>query len=163
MAFFASGYEKAKKEGDLCGLDVFFGFEYSIHGQEFLTYGLQPALLSENPGMDRMTAGDFSAFVRKNGGYLAQAHPFRDAWWIENPGPVAPHLMDGVEVVNAGMTDAVNGKAFEFARLHGLAMQAGSDCHFAEALAANGVALQKKAESIFDIIEAIKSGRAKLV
>jgi hypothetical protein len=161
MAFFASGYTRAKKEGDLCGLDVFFGIEYNINGQEFLTYGLSPEHLFENPGMDRMTVAEYSAFVRGNGGYLAQAHPFREAWWIKNPGPAAPRLMDGVEVYNVNMSADVNKKASKFARLHGLALQAGSDSHFAETPVVSGVALNRKAGSIFDIIDAIKSGRVR--
>jgi hypothetical protein len=163
MTFFASGYEQAKIEGDLCGIDVFFGFEFNIHGQEFLTYGLSPDFLDAHPDMDKLTVEKFSALVRGNGGYLAQAHPFRSAWWIENQGPVAPHLIDGMETYNAGMTDAVNMKAQQYARLHGLPMQAGSDSHFIDIPFTSGIALTEKAETIYDIIEAIKSGRAQLI
>ncbi|MCL2003330.1 MAG: PHP domain-containing protein [Oscillospiraceae bacterium] len=163
MAFFCSGYELAKKEGDLCGLDVFFGFEFSVSGQEFLTYGLSPDFLLANTDMDKLSVARFSALVRANGGYLAQAHPFREAFWIRNPGPVEPRLMDGVEVYNAGMPDEVNRKALEFARLHGLPMQAGSDCHDTGIPFVSGIALRDKANSIFDIIDAIKANTAELI
>jgi hypothetical protein len=163
MRFFFSGHEAAKKEGDACGLDVFFGFEYNIHGQEFLTYGITPEILLANPGMDRLTPEEYSAFVRDNGGYLAQAHPFRAAWWITNPGAADHRFMDGVEVKNSSMPDDVNAKALNFARRHGLAMQAGGDCHNAGSDVMGGVMLESKAGSIFDIIDAIRSNRVKLI
>jgi hypothetical protein len=163
MVFFISGYEQAKKEGDLCGLDVFFGLEFNVHGQEFLTYGISPEVLFDNPDMDALSVEEYSALIRKNGGYLAQAHPFRSAWWIETQGPVAPGLIDGIEVYNAGIPEKENNKALKYARLHGLPMQAGTDCHYAETPYCSGVALQKKADSIFDVIEAIKSNRAVLI
>jgi hypothetical protein len=163
IAFFISGYERAKAEGELCGLDVFFGFEYNVNGLEFLTYGITPEILLSNPGMDRLSAASFSAFVRENGGYLAQAHPFRSAVWISNPGPAEPGLMDGMEVLNASMDNRTNNKALEFARRHGLAMQAGSDSHHFSDNAMSGISLSKKASNIFDIIYEIKSGTAELI
>jgi len=163
IEFLASGYRKAKKEGDKCGLDVFFGWEYNIRGTEFLTYGLSIDFLLEHPGMEWLTAAQYSKLIRGNGGYLAQAHPYRDGYWIDYPYPVDPGLIDGIEVYNSTMPDSINKKAHDFARLHGLPMQAGSDSHSRHNPFASGVALDKKAESIFDIIEAIKTGQAKLV
>ena len=164
IGFFASGYESAKKEGALCGLDVFFGCEYNIGGTEFLTYGLSIETLLANPGMDALTVKQYSEFVRANGGYLAQAHPYRTGWWIDNPFPADPALMDGVEVYNAGNLDkAANLKALEFARLHNLPVQAGTDSHHTDSPFFSGIMLPKKAGSIFDIIEAIKTGQAELI
>ena len=42
IEFYASGYNRAKIEGDKCGLDVFFGLEYSYQGTDFLVYGITP-------------------------------------------------------------------------------------------------------------------------
>jgi hypothetical protein len=163
MAFFFSGYNLAKEEGDLCGLDVFFGLEYNVHGAEFLTYGLSPELVLNNPDMDRFTVAQYSDFVRENGGYLAQAHPYRTAWWIENSGPAAPHLIDGFEVFNASMPKELNNRAQKFARLHNLPMQAGTDSHFADIPFSSGISLKNKAESIFDIIEALKNKDIEMI
>lgn len=163
IAFFSSGYSEAKREGELCGLDVFFGLEYSVRGTEFLTYGLSPELLREHPGLDGLTVEEYSAFVRGHGGFLAQAHPYRTARWIQNPFPVAPSLIDAVEVYNAGMSDRCNEKALQFARIHHLPMQAGSDSHYEDAPLTSGIALAKKADSITDVIEAIKARRAELI
>ena len=55
MKFTMSGYEKAKKEGDLIGLDVFFGWEFTIKGSDFLTYGLGFDFLLAYPDLDRLS------------------------------------------------------------------------------------------------------------
>lgn len=163
MAYIAAGYARAKAEGDLCGLDVFFGWEYAIAGTEFLTYGLGLDFLLEHPGLDQLTVEQYSALIRQSGGYLAQAHPFRKAYWIAAPRPVEPSLIDGVEVYNASMPDSVNQSALDFAHRHGLPMQAGSDSHSEHLGFASGIALDKRAESISDIIKAIQTKRANLI
>jgi hypothetical protein len=165
MAFFTKGYELAGKEGARIGLDVFFGFEFNVNGMEFLTYGLSPDFLLAHPDMDRLSVRQYSDLIRSSGGYLAQAHPYRKAYWIEKSGPVDPSLIDGVEVYNASTIDdkSSNARAHAFARLHGLPMQSGTDSHHTGLSFTSGVALPKKAESIFDIIEAIKTGRAELI
>jgi len=163
MDFFASGYEEALAEGKKCGLDVFYGWEYCIRGTEFLTYGLDQAFLLANPGFDKLTAAAYSALVRKSGGYLAQAHPFRDDSYIDYKLPVAPYLLDGVEIYNASMPASTNAKAAAFAKQHGVCAQAGSDSHHKDFPAPSGIALDKRAESIFDIIAAIRENRAELL
>jgi hypothetical protein len=163
IEYFASGYIKAKKEGDKCGLDVFFGWEYNINGTEFLTYGLSVEFLLKHPEIEHLSAKQYCAFIRSSGGYSAQAHPYREGFWIANQYPVDPNFLDGVEVYNAGIPDHVNRKALDFAELHNLPMQSGSDSHHKNLPFAGGIALTKRAESIFDIIEAIKTKQAELI
>ena len=163
--FFASSYKKAKAEGDKVGLDVFFGWEYSIRGSDFLTYGLDIDFLLEYPQLENTVSIDeYSLLVRKHGGYLAQAHPFREGTWILEQKPVSPSLIDGVEVHNGSMTYVCNKKAMEFAKKHALPMQAGSDSHDAFLhYEASGVKMPNKAMDIFDIIRAIKSFSVELI
>ena len=164
MTFLVRGYEDAKVEGDLCGLDVFFGFEFCVGDIEFLTYGLTPALLYQTPGLDRMGIKEFSAFVRRAGGYLAQAHPYRKAPWIAKSEPVDPRLIDGMEVFNAGDLGAdSNKKAEKFARLHNIPMQTGTDSHHEQLTFVSGIGLKKRAESIEDVIKAIKNREVELI
>jgi hypothetical protein len=163
VAFFLSGYERAKKKGGTCDFDVFLGWEYAIHGTEFLTYGLDDDFLLAHPNVDQLDIETYSALVRKNGGYLAQAHPYREAFWIGNPFPVAPHLVDGIEVFNGGQPPESNQKALEFARLHDLPVQAGSDAHSVRLRSASGIGLEKRAESVHDIIHAIKEKKVVLI
>ena len=165
LDFFVSGYNEAKKTGGKIGLDVFFGWEYTIYGSDFLTYGLDIDFLLANSKLrDTVRIEEYSRLVRKHGGYLAQAHPFREAFWIQYQKAVDPEFIDGVEVFNCNMTDACNDKAFKFAKKHSLPMQAGTDSHEAGCYnGLSGIKLNQRAKSIFDIIAAIKSGEAELI
>jgi len=157
MNHIVSGYLEAKKAGDKCGLDVFFGWKFTIRGSDFLTYGLDLEFLLANPGLDKLGVEDYSSLVRKSGGFLAQAHPYRDAWYIEHKFPVQHDLVDAIEVFNPLDTKKCNAKAFAFAQQHELPMQAGSDSHMVNHRIRSGIFLDRKAESIYDIIRAIKA------
>lgn len=163
MKCIVSGYEAAKRAGEKCGLDVFLGWEFTIRGADFLTYGLDFEFLLAHPNVDRFGIEQYSALVRKNGGYLAQAHPYRNEFYIEHNYPVAPHLLDGVEVHNSYDLKSANAKAFDFALKHNLPMQAGTDCHGRANPPYSGVVLTQKAKTIHDIIRQIKAGEAKLI
>ena len=165
LEFFASGYNEAKVVGDKIGLDVFFGWEYTIYGSDFLTYGLGLDFLLANPKLGNvLRIEEYSRIVRENGGYLAQAHPFRQAYWIASPKAVSPTLVDGIEVLNCNMTDECNERAYKFAKKHSLPMQAGTDSHEAGSYyCLSGIKLEKRARSIHDVIEAIKTGSAELI
>jgi len=163
MRFFIKGYEEAKKMGDKIGLDVFFGWEYSIRGSDFLTYGLNMDFLLANPNTDLLCIEDYSRLVRENGGFLAQAHPYRDEYYVENPYPVEPHLVDAVEVYNVMDNSDSNYKAREFAKENNLPIQAGTDDHGRGNLKYSGIILEEKAKSIYDIIDAIKAKKVKLI
>jgi len=166
MHFIVSSYEAAKVAGDACGLDVFLGWEYSIRGTDFLTYGLGLDFLLANPDFHRLNAADYSALVRSAGGYIVQAHPFRTGNWIAEPYPVDPSLLDGIEVFNASIAPTqpeANDKARAFAHKHGLAMQAGTDSHNVNNHFSSGIMMETKAETIRDIISAIKNGTVSLI
>jgi len=162
MKHLASGYLGAKKTGDKYGLDVFFGWEFTVRGSDFLTYGLDLDFLLEHPGLDRLDVEEYSTLVRECGGYLAQAHPYRDEYYVEYKFPVEPHLIDGVEVYNSMDRQDVNDKAFTFALEHNLPMQSGTDSHRTGNYNYKGIILQEKAESIHDIIKAIKTNNVVL-
>ena len=162
MKFLMSGFIEAKIEGDKCGLDVFYGWEFTIRGADFLTYGLDLDFLITHPNLDKYDIEDYSEVVRQNGGFLAQAHPYRDDWYVEHCFPVNPSLIDAVEVYNSCEPDRRNAKSLAFAEKHNLPKQAGSDCHGKGYGFSAGVLLQNKANSIFDIIEAIKTKQVRL-
>jgi len=163
MLHIVSGYMEAKKAGDECGLDVFLGWEFTIRGSDFLTYGLDLDFLLKYPNLDKMSVEDYSALVRKSGGYLAQAHPYRDAPYIEHKFPVKHQLIDGIEIYNPLDTVSSNKKAYAFAKRHDLPMQAGTDSHSKDADHYSGIKLKNKAESIFDIIEALKNKDIEMI
>jgi len=163
MKHFVRGYENAKKAGDACGLDVFFGWEYTIRGSDFLTYGLDLGFLLAHPNFDVLPIEEYSALVRDCGGFLAQAHPFRDAWYIDNKYPVESYLVDALEVYNSMDSDISNKKAEAYAARHNLPIQAGSDSHHSRHARYSGIILHEKANSIFDIIDAIANKKVKLI
>ena len=160
MRFFYMGFEAAKYAGGLCGLDVFLGMEFTIRGSDFWTSGINLEFLISNPGLDSLPIERYSALVRGVGGFVAQAHPYREAWYIEYQLPVAPSLIDCMEVYNSSMSDETNARALAFAKKHGLPMQSGSDSHAARNFFPSGIEIEKKAGCIEDIISAIKSGGA---
>ena len=163
MNHIMKGFIEAKKAGIKYEVDVFFGWEYTIHGTDFLTYGLGLDFLLENPDLEHLSAEQYSLRVRKNGGFLAQAHPFRNAFYIQNPFPVAPHLIDAVEVYNVADTHNSNSQALDFATTNNLPMQAGTDSHRVSGTKYSGIELKERASSIEDIIEAIKSSNVRLI
>lgn len=161
---FLAGYNKAKAAGDSCGLDVFLGWEYScFDGTDFLTYGLDADFLYSNPKMDKLDIEEYSKLIRGNGGYLAQAHPYRRDYWVSNKAPVDPKLIDGVEVYNATMRHEINRLALDFAKRFDLAPQAGSDCHYSTPDFPSGIILSEKAKTVHDIIKALKAKTALLL
>lgn len=163
MNHLMKGFIEAKKAGIKYELDVFLGWEYTIRGSDFLTYGLGLDFLVENPDLAHLSIAEYSSRVRRSGGFLAQAHPFRDAFYIENPYPVAPHLIDALEVYNAADTDASNSRAVEYANKHNIPMQAGTDAHRTNGCSYSGIKLREKAKTIQDIINAIKSNNIELM
>ena len=71
---------------------------------------------------------------------------------------VNPKLIDGVEIYNASRAHKgqENVKAIIFAKEQDLAIQAGTDAHLPELEFFSGIKMKQRAESIFDIIHAIK-------
>ena len=163
MEYVVAGYKAAKAEGDRIGLDVFLGWEFTVRGSDFLTYGLDWDFLIKHPDVDKLDVPEYSALVRACGGFIAQAHPYRKAAYIEYQFPVAPELLDAVEVYNASDTSESNNQALKFAIDNNLPFQAGSDSHRAKLRFSSGIELKTRAESIFDIINAIKAREVELI
>lgn len=159
---FCRSYEEASARGKEVGLDVFFGFELSYHGTDFVVYGLDREWLYMHPYCDKYSASEFATVARENGAFVTQAHPFREAGYIEMIS-LLPRHVDAVETLNANRTDFENSMAEHYADSYGLTKVAGSDNHGKETqtrIAA--ILLDEKAESIFDITNAIRENRHKI-
>jgi histidinol phosphatase-like PHP family hydrolase len=159
---FARGYEAAKKAGDACGLDVFLGWEASFNGIHILTYGLGIEFLLANPYICKLNLREYCNLIRANGGYVAQAHPFRKILKLKRI-PVNPTLIDGIEAYNSKRSDKANMKAIEYAKQHDLPVQAGTDSHKPDRPFYSGIKMAHKAKSISDIINAIKAREVELI
>ncbi len=161
VMLFCRGYENAKKCGDEIGLDVFFGWEYSYRGADFLTYGLDKQWLLENPIVMDMDVNSYCDFVRDNGGLIIHAHPFREAGYIPMI-HLLPRKCDGVEIVNSNRTEFENRMAALYAENYDLLPFAGSDNHSANQDNLNGITLETPLESIKDLVERVKGKKYRL-
>lgn len=135
---FCLGYEKAKEQGDKIGLDVFFGWEYSYHGADLLTYGLDKQWLLKHPIVMDMDVNSYCDFVREQGGIIVHAHPFREADYIAMI-RLFPRKCDACEIINSCRSDFENNMAKHYAESYGLRPFAGSDNHSAAQEKLNGV------------------------
>jgi len=151
------GYEKASAEGKKIGMDVFFGWEYSYHGTDFLTYGLDKAWLLSHPDLLSLTTNDYLDLVRADGGFIVHAHPFREAAYIDMI-RLLPRKVDAVEVINGERLDFENDRAAEYAAKYDLLKFAGSDTHSDQPTKLCGIQSTTRFVTVGDMIDAVKGG-----
>lgn len=128
IAFYVSDYEEAAAIGKKIGIKVFFGVECSYEGTDFLVYGLDKAWYLGHPQIMDMDKRSQLRFFRENGGFVVQAHPFREASYIDHI-RLYPDSVSGVEVVNANRTERENTMAMLYAKTYDFIQTAGSDNH----------------------------------
>lgn len=157
---FCSGYRLLKKAAEGF-LDVFFGFEYSYHGTDFLVYGLEEEWLKAHPEIMNMSTNEFCLFARNAGGLVVQAHPYREASYIDHV-RLFPRVVDGIEVVNANENERTNRLAGILANAYDLAATAGSDIHGKGQKALAGMEFKQKLTSANDYAERIKKGEGSV-
>lgn len=156
-AAFKKGFENVKTRGDEIGLDVFYGWEYSYSGTDFLTYGLDNDWLLLHPEVRTMDVRAYLNLVRESGGFVSHAHPFHEAGYIPYI-RLLPHHVDAVEVINATKPPVVNERAAAYAASYGLLTTAGSDCHSSGARRLGGIEVKRRLTSIGDLIGVLRQG-----
>lgn len=157
---FCEGYERAAEEGAKLGISVFFGWEFSHAGTDFLTYGLDKAWLLRHPDCHELRFKDYSEMVHRDGGFLSQAHPFREDWYIDMI-RLSPREVDAVETVNACRTAFENENAEWYAARYGLLRTAGSDIHRPLSRRA-GLCTPEPVESSGALMAAVREGKAAI-
>jgi hypothetical protein len=157
---FCQGYEAAKEEGSRRGLDVFFGWEETFTGDDYLVYGLDKEWLLEHPEVKSWTRKQQFDEVRQHNGCVVQAHPFRQYDYI-NRVCLSTGCVDAVEAANSGNDPSFDSLAWQYAKSLKLPIIAGSDIHFANVAADSffGVYLDQKMESIHDFAAAVRSDK----
>ena len=158
---FCSGYEKTKQCGDEIGLKVFFGWEETYDGQDFLIYGLDKEWLLKHPEMEHWTLEQQFHEVDKNGGMVIHAHPFRDRPYIPKI-RLFPKLVHGVEIFNAGNYESENRKAYMYAKEYDLPTTCGSDNHHHD-IVFTGIETEQPLNSIQDYIRLIRKREQKQI
>lgn len=161
---FCAGYEDALLEGQKIGLDVFFGWEHNYAGDDYLVYGLDKAWMKAHPEMEHWTHREQIENIRKAGGCVVQAHPFRTRYYIQNV-TLGLDYCDAIEVANAGNDAHNDAFALAYAQKYGLTVTSGSDNHHSHAGLDTqheifGVALEERLTSIHDYVRLIREKRS---
>ena len=154
---FCEGYEDALNEGIRLGLPVFFGWEETYEGDDYLVYGLDKKWLMAHPEVRSWDRATQLEEVHKYGGCVVQAHPFRAASYIRDI-HLAPRMVDGIEGFNAGNRPEWNILGMRYAQLSPLPITSGSDKHHANQMTREklgGVAFDRPLNDIHDYVDAI--------
>lgn len=160
---FCEGYYRTKKEGDKRGFTVLFGFEQKFMDgtDEYIVLGIGPQWLKDHPEIRDMKREPFFKTIREAGGYVIQAHPFRERYYISDI-RLSLDKVDAVEVMNLGDDDLISRRSYEYAKNLGLPMTAGTDVHSIKGReVVGGVALEKEISTVEELIEEIRCGRAR--
>jgi hypothetical protein len=140
---------------------VFFGWEETFDGDDYLVYGLDRDWLLEHPEARSWSRKKQFETVRATGGAVVQAHPFRQHSYLSRV-ILSPFLVDAVEAANAGNHEqAYDALAMDYAGKIGLPVTAGSDIHSTDQLTEGdiyGVYLEKPLEKAGDYAEALRKG-----
>jgi hypothetical protein len=156
---FCRGYEETREAGEKIGFDVFFGWEETYQGDDYLIYGLDKTWLLEHPEARHWTRKEQFETLRACGGCVVQAHPFRAAPYIRVI-HLSTVLVDAVEIANRGNKPAWDALAAKYARRLGLPVTAGSDIHSVDDLnapePAYGVYLNERLSGPADYVRAIR-------
>lgn len=163
---FCLGYEHAREEGEKIGLQVFFGFEYAYQGAEFLVYNLDKQWLLDHEDIDRGDPRTALRQMRAGGGFIIQAHPFRERGYIDHF-QLFPRDIDGVEAINgAHLGDEgrkMNQRAFAYAEMFDLPVTAGSDSHKVTQLFGSGVEFPEPLKEPEDYLRFLRAGKVRLI
>ena len=133
IEFYYSDYEEACRIGKEIGLQVFDGVEMSHWGTDFLVYGLDKAWYLAHPEIETLEdtlMTDLLTLLLEAGALVVQAHPFREANYIDHI-RLYPRHVQAVEVFNACRTELENSMALHYANSYGLIHFAGTDNHVA--------------------------------
>lgn len=146
-------------------LDIIFGVEeVVVSGLEILCYGVTPQMLYEHPELINGDCKTWYEVMHSCGVLCIQAHPYRERYYIENPGMLPLDCIDGIEVYNSqnGKTD--NQKAEVFAKEHPqMILTAGADAHAKDDVCVSGIELKGRIRDGRELVEVLKNRDYKLI
>lgn len=162
IEFYFSDYEAAVELGKEIGIKVFCGVEMSYKGTDFLVYGLDKGWYLANPQIMNMKKSEELAFLAEHGALIIQAHPFREAKYIDHI-RLFPRCVHGVEVINGCQSEFANNMAKLYAEQYELPPFAGTDNHVGEAQTKlAGVESEEPVADEADFIRRYKNGLLKV-
>lgn len=127
--YYFSDYETGAKLGESLGIKVFPGVELSYKGTDFLIYALDKDWYKAHPEILEMKKTDELAFMMEEGAFVIQAHPYREAHYIDHI-RLFPRSVHGAEIINSGQPWEMNEMVPLYAKQYGLLETAGSDNHW---------------------------------
>ena len=159
--FYCSDFDEAKALEEEIGIKVFFGIETTFGGTDFLVYGLDKEWFLAHPEIKDMPKSAQLQLFMDNGALVIQAHPFREAGYIDHI-RLFPRKIHGVEIVNANRTGFENKMAKLYAKSYGLIEFAGSDNHIGNCENLAGMESEEPIKDELDFVEKVKGGKMKV-
>ena len=127
--YYFRDYEEAAELGDRIGIRILPGVELSYLGTDFLIYGLEKDWYKDHPEILAMEKREELAFLMEEGAYVIQAHPYREAYYIDHI-RLFPRSVHGIEIINSGQAWEANEMALLYAKQYHLTETCGSDNHW---------------------------------
>lgn len=159
--FYFSDYEDGVKIGSELNIKVFCGVEMTYGGTDFLVFGIDKEWWLAHPEIMDMKKSGQLPLLMENGALIFQAHPFREARWIDHF-RLYP-CVQGVEVINAGRPDPQNQMAELYAAHYGKLRIAGTDNHLgADAKRLAGIYTDTPIESVEAFIAKMTDGQVDI-
>lgn len=157
---FCKGYEEVKERAK-DRLKVFFGFEASYRGTDILVYGFDQQALEKLPQLPDMDLRSFCDFCRERGALAVQAHPFREAGYIDHI-RLYPNC-EGVESMNSARDKRCNELGAFYAKAYDKIATGGSDLHHADQKMLSGMAFDEEVHSIEELIALLRAGKGEII
>lgn len=155
------GYKEAKDEGDKIGLTVLWATEIMLRESfnHYLVYGITVDDVKKRSDLFELSAKEFYDYMKSCGGYVVQAHPFRDEKCVPYP-----TCCDAFEVYNSHPRHRNhNEEALQSAIEYNKPQTAGSDSHQYPDVGLSGVLTEEKINTPTDYIQAVKEGRLEII
>lgn len=170
IQMFCKGYENAKKAAEqFDDFQVFFGFEQSFDGDDYLIYGLEKEWLLSHPEVETMRHKELFEAVNSVNGLMIQAHPFRFRQYQQDMHQ-HPREVHGVEIYNGGNRPIENQMAELYAKALEVPVTSGSDIHTVDFLIpaegknnVGGMEFDTPLTSVYDYAQRIKSRLGKVI
>ena len=162
---YEENYLECKREAEKYGLDIIFSIEESVYpGTEILCYGVTPKILYDNPQLIKGECEEWIRVMRENDVVIIQAHPYREAFYIPNPGPLPLELVDGIEVYNRGNSPQYNDMAMELAAKNPHLLQTSSaDTHAPDTFGFGGIITKKRITNEGELAALLRSRDYELI
>ena len=155
------GYKIAKQQGDKIGITVLWSTEIMLRESKnhFLVYGVKPEDIWTINGLFELTSKELYDIIKSKGGYMIQAHPYRDE--VCYP---APQSCDAIEVYNSHPRHRnYNEEAFLSSIKYDKPQTAGSDSHQLPDIGLSGVLTKTKITSVADYINAVQNKELEII